>query len=148
MQRRGPAGRSMQQGGGPVHVKPRSLTCADFEYVFTIPISANILLHLLLLHALQLPLYTHWYSLTIFPSFCFVACALYTIVVRFILVNCLLLNLLCCALESKPSCSSMQSITYFDVAASCNTHILWLHHLCSYASCCALRPWKTNQLSY
>ena len=26
--------RSMQQGGGPVHAKPRSLTCADFEYVF------------------------------------------------------------------------------------------------------------------
>ena len=36
---------SMQQGGGPVHTKPRSLTCADFEYVFTIPTSANILLH-------------------------------------------------------------------------------------------------------
>ena len=32
----------MQQGG-LVNAKPRSLTCADFEYVFTIPTSANIL---------------------------------------------------------------------------------------------------------
>ena len=30
--------RSMQQGG-LVHAKPRSLICADFEYVFTIPTS-------------------------------------------------------------------------------------------------------------
>ena len=37
---------SMQQGGGLVHAKPRSLTCADFEYNFTIPTSANILPHL------------------------------------------------------------------------------------------------------
>ena len=46
MQREGGGGGSwsMQQGG-PVHTKPRSLTCADFEYVFTIPTSANILLH-------------------------------------------------------------------------------------------------------
>ena len=96
--------------------------------------------------ALQLPLYTHRYSLTIFPSFCFVACALYTIVIRFILANCLLLNLLCCALKSRPSCSSMQSITCLDVTASCMTHILWLHHLCSYASCYTrtLRPWKNH----
>ena len=36
---------SVQQGGGPVNTKPRSLTCADFEYAFTIPTSANILLH-------------------------------------------------------------------------------------------------------
>ena len=35
-------GRSMQRRG-PVHAKPRSLTCADFEYFFTIPTSANIL---------------------------------------------------------------------------------------------------------
>ena len=36
------ASRSMQQRG-LVHAKPRSLTCADFEYVFTIPTSAYIL---------------------------------------------------------------------------------------------------------
>ena len=40
------ASRSMQQGGGPVHAKPRSLTCTDFEYVFIIPTSANILPYL------------------------------------------------------------------------------------------------------
>ena len=34
---------SMQQGGGLVHAKPRPLTCADFDYIFTIPTSANIL---------------------------------------------------------------------------------------------------------
>ena len=45
------ASRSMQQGVGMVHAKPRSLTCADFGYVFTIPTSTNmILLRLLLLH--------------------------------------------------------------------------------------------------
>ena len=87
-------------------------------------------------------------QLTIFPSFCFVACALYAIVIRFILANCLLLNLLSCALESRPSCSSMQSITCFDVTASCMTHILWLHHLCSYASCYTLRPWKNHPALY
>ena len=48
MQQEGPvhtkrgASRSMQQEG-LVHAKLRSLTCADFEYVFTIPTSANIL---------------------------------------------------------------------------------------------------------
>ena len=71
-----------------------------------------------------------------------------TLVFRFILANCLLLNLLCCALESRPSCSSMHSITCIDVTVSCRTHILWIHHLCSYASCSALRPWKPTQLSY
>ena len=38
----------------------------------------------------------------------------------------------------------MQSITCFDVTASCRTHILWLHHLCSYASCYTLRLWKNH----
>ena len=42
MQDGGQPSRSMQQGG-LVHAKPRSLTCADFEYVFTIPTSAYIL---------------------------------------------------------------------------------------------------------
>ena len=126
---RGGGSRSMQQGGGPVYAKPRSLTCTDFEYVFTILTSANICCasyYCMPIPALQLPLYTHRYSLTISPSFCFVACALYTIVIRFILANCLLLNLLCCALESRPSCSSMQSITCFNVTASCRTQILWI----------------------
>ena len=45
MQRGGGGGSWSMQQGGPVHTKPRSLTCADFEYVFTIPTSANILLH-------------------------------------------------------------------------------------------------------
>ena len=137
----------MQQGG-PVHAKPRSLTCADFEYVFTIPYICQ--------HFAAPPTTACPFQLFSFPftptgtalqipqSFCFVACALYTIVIRFILANCLLLNLLCCALESRPSCSSMQSTTCFDVTASCRTHTLWIHHLCSYASCSALRPWKNH----
>ena len=46
------ASQSMQQGG-LVHAKPRSLTCADFEYV---PTSANIL-PLLLPSPVSLPAY-------------------------------------------------------------------------------------------
>ena len=145
-------GRSMQQGGGPVHGKPRSLSCADFEYVFTIPTSANILLRLLLLHAHSSssasPLHPQVQPYN-FPIFLlYLLHVLCTLVIRFILANCLLLNLLCCALESRPSCSSMQFITCFDVTASCRTHILWIHHLCSCASCSTLRPWKITQLSY
>ena len=49
-----------------------------------------------------LPLYTYmyWYCLTICPSLCFAACALSSLSIRCIFANCLLLNLLCCALES------------------------------------------------
>ena len=112
-----------------VHAKPRSLTCADFEYVFTIPTSANILLRLLLLHAHSSssasPLHPQVqpYKYRHFSALLHVLCTC-TIVNRFILANCFLLNLLCCALESRPSCSSMQSTTCLDVTASCRTHIL------------------------
>ena len=42
-------GQSMQKGGQPaaVHAKPRPLTFADFEYIYTIPTSGNILPRLL-----------------------------------------------------------------------------------------------------
>ena len=143
------ASRSMQQRG-PIHANPgqHALTLNTFSPFLHQPTFCRSSYYCMPFPALQLPLYTHRYSLTISPSFCFVACALYTIVVRFILANSLLLNQLCCILESRPSYSSMQSITCFDVAAGCRTHILWIHHLCSYASCSALRPWKTTQLSY
>ena len=137
----------MQQRG-PVHAEPRSLTCAGFEYIFTIQTFCCASYYCMPIPALWLPLYTHRYSLTISQSFCFVACALYTIVIKLIFANCLLLNQLCCVLESRPSCSFKQSNTCFDVTASCRTHILCIYHLCSYASCSALRTWKTIQLSY
>ena len=44
------------QGGGLVDAKPRTLTCADFDYVFTIPTSANILP---LLRSCYHPLFLH-----------------------------------------------------------------------------------------
>ena len=136
-----------------VHAKPRSLTCVDFEYVFTIPTSANILLRLLLLRAHSSssasPLHPQVYTALQFSHLSALLHVLCTLVIRFILANCLLLNLLCSALESRPSCSSMQSIMCFVVTASCRIHILWIDYLCSYTSCSALsfRPWKTSSVT-
>ena len=143
------ASQSMQQGG-PVHAKPRSLTCADFEYVFTIPTSANFAAPPPTACPFQLFSFSFTPTGTAlqFPHLSALLHVLCALVIRFILADCLLLNLLYCALESRPSCSSMQSITCFDVTASCRNQILWIHHLCSYASCSALRPRKTTQLSY
>ena len=64
MQREG-ASRSMQQGG-PVHAKPRSLTCADFEYVFTIPTSCMD--RPSLLHGPTGPLSLHGPALLLVPT--------------------------------------------------------------------------------
>ena len=97
-----------KEGNQPVHAKPRSLTFADFEYICTIPTSGNILPHLLLLHnhsgysASLSHLQVQLYNLPI-PLLC---CAVSSLSTRCIPANCLLLNLLCCALESTTSYSS------------------------------------------
>ena len=137
----------MQRGDQPVHAKLRSLTFSDFEYICTIP-KSGIILPCFPIAAQPFRLFSFPFTPTgtalQFAHLSALLCAIFSFH-QVVPANCLLLNLLCCALKSRTSFSSNSLCV--SIQYQLQAPYSWINVSLMQLSCSAMRPQQTTKIN-